>query len=90
MAKLLLIVFFIVPICVLCLAFVVLAERMMREEAARRVRREQLVIGGLSRRELQAATKQAMRTDARLAQMRKSRRMHGRRTSNENLDTAGI
>ena len=56
MAKLLLIVFFIVPICVLCLAFVVLAERMMREEAARSVRREQLVTGGLSRRELQAAT----------------------------------
>lgn len=90
MAKLLLIVFFIIPICVLCLAFVILAERMMREEAARSVRREQLVIGGLSRRELKAATKQAMRTDARLAQMRTSRRMHIRRTNDENLDTAGI
>lgn len=90
MAKLLLIVFFIVPICVLCLAFIVLAERMTQEEAERNVGREQLVIGGLSRRELQDATKQAMRTDARLARMRAGRRMYSRRKSDEDLDTAGI
>lgn len=90
MAKLLLTVFFIIPICALCLAFVVLAERMTQEEAAESVGREQPVIGGLSRRELRDATKRAMRTDARLARMRAGRRMHSRRISDEDLDTAGI
>lgn len=70
MAKVILTVFLIVPICALCLLFVVEAERMMMEDRAKsRELREARSMGGMSRRELRAATAQAMRTDARMAKL---------------------
>lgn len=70
MAKVFLTVFLIVPICALCLMFAVEAERMMIDDKEKnRELREARSMGGVSRRELRAATAQAMRTDARMAKL---------------------
>lgn len=71
MAKAFLIIFFVVPICALCLMFLWQAERIEAEDRKRaRELREARELGGLSRRELRAATAQAMRTDARMEKLR--------------------
>ena len=71
MIKALLIAFFVLPLCALVVMFCVQAERMMREEREQKEQKpREMHTGGLSRAELIAATRAAMRTDARLARMR--------------------
>lgn len=71
MIKALLIVVFVLPLCALVVMFCVQAERMMREEREQEEQKpRKMHTGGLSRAELIAATRDAMRTDARLARMR--------------------
>lgn len=71
MIKAMLIAFFVLPLCALVVMFCVQAERMTREERMQEEQKpREMHTGGLSRAQLIAATRDAMRTDARLARMR--------------------